>query len=384
MQKTISAFFTVVLFTMLVGCGGSSVDLPDEVLTDEAYAIQWTDFKAIEPDDGVKLLGGMADDMSDDQAKARLWLSAEADDIDGKYRERWEAFTDVGCQGMLTVYYRNVTTEGEGDNKRKVVKYQKHTFLKAKKGVKSKDLEDALDEFAEDDDNKKLEFEAVDDADGWFWLTRDGDEVLKMPADADEDTAEAFKKLLKEAGDAPTVTAWRMIDEIGEEIDEELKREGLSDEREDELKRAKSTKSIVMACTPGKSAKTSLVITFEDGKQADGYADDFNAELLEKRAGLKRGMINAENPPHPSVIDDLFDDLMVKTSGKEVSLEISRGSLEDMLNILASMLGSGGDATSPRSMLEVDPMLNVPPAYQVPGVRSCYDQLEFGASKLPQ
>lgn len=370
----------------LVGCGGSSVDLPEEVMTDDAYAVVWTDFKAIKPDEGVKMLSGLADDMPDEQPKSRLWLSAEADDIDGKYRERWEAFTDAGCQGMLTVFYRVETTEGEGEFKRTSVKYRKHTFIKAKKSTKASELEKALDEYAEEDGNDDLELKGVGKETGWFWITRDDapDSDPDMPEDGKEENAKAFGKLLAKGDGAPIIAAWRMIKPIAEEIDEELKREGLSDERKDELKLSKATESIVLTCTPGKSAKSVATITFEKSDHAKTYAEENNDKQLSQRAEVKRAMMNAENPPHPSVIDGLTDSMVAKASGKNVKLTVDKGSVEDMLNIIASMRGAAGDGTSPRTLLDVDSLLHVPKMDQVPGVRSVYDQLNFGRIRLPQ
>ncbi len=389
-MRTITHTLTAaVLLVLLVGCGGSSVDLPEDVLTDEAYAVVWTDFKAINPDEGVKMLGGMADKMPDEQPKARLWLSAEADDIDGRYRERWDAFTDAGCQGMLTVYYRNENTEGEGDDKRTVVNYRKHTFIKAKKSAKSEDIEKALDQFAEDDGNADFELESVGEDTGWYWVTQDDapEGSPSMPEDGDAEAVKAFKKLLAKGEGAPVIAAWRMIDGIGEEIDEELDREGLSDERKDELKRAKATQSVVLTCTPGNSAKVSAVVTFDEKDQAKAYAQEHNDKQIEERAQAKRSMMNAENPPHPDVLDDLTDGLKAKVSGKTVSVQVNKGTLKDMLNIAAARSASGNDLTSPSRLLVFESMLKVPSSGDVPGVRSCYDtdkHLSFGRTKLPQ
>jgi hypothetical protein len=373
------------LMLLLSGCGGSSVDLPEDVLTDEAYAVQWTDFEAIKPDEGVQMLSDLADDMSDDQPKARLWLSAEADQVEGDYRERWEAFTDAGCQGVLTVYYRNEVTEGEGDDKTKVAKYRKHTFIKAGKKAKAKDLEDALDEFAEADGIDDIELESVGKDTGWFWVTRDDspDGSPKMPKKGDEKTKEAFEKLLAKADDAPIVVAWRMIDGIADEIDDELDREEISEEREEELERLKATQAIVLACTPGKSPKVSAAVTFEESKQAKAYAEEHNDNILKMRAGLKTTMINTESPPHPKVIDGVADSMTIKASGKTATLELDSGAVKDVLNLMSARM-QRDDQTSPASFLSMESLLHVPDRSDVPGVRSCYDDLKFDRSRQPQ
>ncbi|MFN3168607.1 MAG: hypothetical protein ACE37H_16225 [Phycisphaeraceae bacterium] len=386
MKTTCHALALAALMLLLTGCGGSSVDLPEDVMTDEAYAVQWVDFESIKPDEGVKMLGGLADDMSDDQPKARLWLSAEADQIEGDYRERWEAFTDAGCQGVLTVYYRNEVTEGEGEDKKKVAKYRKHTFIKAGKKAKAKDLEEALDEFAEDDGIDDLELEPVGKDTGWFWVTRgeSPDGSPKMPKKGDEKTAEAFEKLLAKADDAAIVVAWRMIDGISDEIDDELDREEISDERKEELERAKATQSIVLACSPGTSAQLSARVTFEKSEHAKAYAQEHNDSILDVRASLKKAMINAESPPHPKVIDGVADSMQIKTSGKTATLELDRGAVKDMLTLMSARMGMGGDDTSPVGLLRVESLLQVPDRSDVPGVRSCYDDLKLDRSRQPQ
>lgn len=386
MKSTCHAVALAMVLFIITGCGGSSVDLPESVMTDEAYAVQWTDFEAITPDDGVKMLSGMADDMSDDQPKARLWLSAEADQVSGDYRERWEAFTDAGCRGMLTVYYRNEVTEGKDDDKKKVTKYRKHTFIKAKKDTKASELIKALDEFAEDDGIDDLKLEAVGKDTGWFWVTRDDapDDAPNLPKKGDEETAKAFEKLLAKADDAAVVVAWRMIDGIAGEIDDELDRDEISKEREDKLERTKATESIVLACSPGRSAKLSAEVTFSDSKHAKAYAQEHNDQMLEARAGLKKMMINVESPPHPKVIDGLVDSMEAKASGKSVAMKIDSAAVNDMFNLISARMGAGGDQTSPTALLSVDGMLHLPDRSDVPGVRSCYDALDFGRSRQPQ
>lgn len=386
-MKTLAHAFTIAaMLILLVGCGGSSVDLPEEVINDDAYAMQWTDFKAIKPDEGVKLLGDMADDMSDEQPKARLWLSAEADEIDGNYRERWDAFTQAGCEGMLTVYYRVQTTEGKGEEKTTDVAYRRHTFIKAKKGAKSDDLEKALEQFAEDDGVEKLKLESVGKESVWFWVTREdaSDNSPKMPKGGDEKNAKAFDKLLAKGDGAAIIAAWRMIKGIAEEIDDELKNKDLTDDREDELKLAKSTQSVVMACSPGKGATLTAIADFVDSKQAKAFAQGHNDRLIDARASVKKQMINVESPPHPSVIDGLFKNMQAKPSGKTVTLKIDRKTVGDMINLSSSMMGQGGDLTSPAPLLDFDGSLHMLGASDVPGIRACYDQLKFDRSRQPQ
>lgn len=386
MRTTCYALALAALLVTMTGCGGSSVDLPEEVLTKEAYAVQWVDFEAIKPDEGVKMLASIADDMSDDQPKARLWLSAEADEIDSAYRERWEAFTEAGCRGILTVYYRNEVTEGEGDNKKTVIKYRQHTFIKADKTKKAKDLEDALDDFAKDDGVDDLELEAVGKDTGWFWVTRGNapNHAPKMPSKGDKASAEAFGDLLAESNGAAISVAWRMIDGIADEIDDELKRDGISAERKEKLERTKATQSIVMTCSPGKSASLSAAVTFEETEQAKAYAEEHNEQFIPMRAGLKRMMINVESPPHPKVIDGLVDSMQIKASGKTATLKIDSDAVKNMLNLMSAMMGTGGDQTSPVTLLDIDSLLQLPDPSEVPGLRSCYDNLKLDRSRLPR
>ncbi len=388
MSRVATGLIATMLLSLLVGCGGSSADLPEDVLTQDAYALVWTDIKSIKPADGEQLLADLADDMPDEQPRARLWLSAEADDIASSYDKKWNAFTEASCEGILTVYYRIEKSEGDGPFS--TVNYRRHTFIKAGKSAKADDLEKSLKAFAEKDGNDKLKFVAVGEKTGWFWLTREGadDSLPKMPSKGDEETAKAFKKLLDQGKGAAVIAAWRFIKPMSDEIDKQLKDDTLSEDRKEDLERAGATQSVVMSCAPGKSPKVSVVITFDDSEQAKAYAKEENDKMLESRGDMKRELMSAENPPHPSVIDRLSENMQIKTSGKTATLTMDKSMVKDTLNLIASSparsVKGSADLTSPASLLPFDAMLRVPGADQVPGVRSCYEQLNFGWNRLPQ
>lgn len=386
MRHATRLFTLAFILVYLTGCGGSSVDLPKEVMTEDAYAVQWIDFEAIDPDDGVKLLRGLSDDMSDDQPKATLWLSAGADKIDTAYRERWDAFTDAGCKGLLTVYYRVETTQGSGDNKRTDVKWQRHTFVKAGKDAKTDGLEEVLAPFAEEDGIEKVMLKQVGKDSPWYWLTREGapSSMPEVPEGGDEKTAKAFQKLLDKGDGAPMVTAWRALEPFAEAFDEELKREDMEERHVEELKQNKAMETIVLACTPGRSAATSAILTFSDAETAKAYAKGRNEKLIEMRPELKTAMINTENPPHPDLIDELIDAMGAKQSGKSVAVTLGRGSLKDMLSLSAARMSKSMDDTAPAYLFETSSLLRVPSSEDVPGVRNCYEALKFGRDRMPQ
>lgn len=387
-MKHLTSWFVVVLLFALVGCGGSSVDLPESVMNDEAYAVVWIDFQDIEPEAGINLLRDLADDMPDEQPKARLWLSAEADEVEGAYQQDWEAFTDAGGQGLLTVYYRVETkatvTEGNATPMPPLVSYRTHTFIKAEGGAAVDELKGAIASIAKYDSATKIKLVAVGEDSGWYWLTREdaSESAPKLPTGGSEATAELFADLMDEAEGAPIVAAWRMIEPIEKELAEELKREGMPEERKEELVRAKATRSVVMACTPGDASSTSVVIEFNDSDLADAYAEAHNDNLLTLRSSMKKNMINSESPPHPSVIDGVIDRWQAEVSGKSVTISLDSGAIQDLLNLTASRLGSG-DSTTPAALCKIDRQLHVPSESDVPGVRSCYDALKFDRSRLP-
>lgn len=384
MRHSLRLLLGIVFSLQLLGCGGSSVELPEDVLTDETYAVQWIDFGAIEPGDGVKLFGSLSGDMSDTQAQARLWLSAEADDVDIAYRERWEAFTDSGCQGILTVYYLEEKTEGE--LLRTTEKLRRHCFIKASAGTSAKQIEDAITDFADDDGSSDFDLEEVGDKTGWFWITSDNppEDAPALPDKGDEEVTKTFAKLLAEGGDAPSITAWRSTKPISESIKEALDQDSLGDDKEQDLKYAKGVQSIVLTCTPGRKANSKAAITFDDKDLAKAYAQDHNDAQRYGKAAMKRMLVSVANPPEPELFDRLSDEMTAKASGKVVTVSLDGAGVQDMVVIVAALRGTGGDITSPRGLVDLDDVLRVPGATDVPGVRSCYDGLSFGRSKQPK
>ena len=385
MKTLTTPLLALAILFLLVGCGGSSVDLPESVITEDTYALQWTDFSAIDPDAGVKAFNRLADDIDDDQSKARLWMSMQADLIQTDYTERWEAFTEAGCTGMLKVFYAVPTTTGEGDFQTTRISYQKHMFIKADKDADDDELVKALAEFAEADGNASLKLVAVGEDTGWFWLTREAATASspKMPEGANEKALAAMKGLMDDGGDAPMVTVWRPVGPITDKLDEELERDDLDDDRKTELELAKSMQSVVMTCSSGRGATTDTTITFAESEDAKAFAERENADSPQLKAALKQLMIGSENPPHPSVIDDLVEDNEFRVSGKTASVELDAGAVESMMLLMGARLGAGGDMTAPPHA-DISSALRLPSGADVPGVMSCYNRLVFGRYNLPQ
>ena len=385
MKTLAKPFLALVLLFALTGCGGSSFDLPESVITEDAYAVHWTDFSAIAPEAGVKAFNNLADDIDDDQPKARLWMSMQADLIQADYAERWEAFTEAGCKGMLKVFYAVPKTTGEGEFQTTRIAYQKHTFIKARKDTDNDELVKALSEFAEADGNADLKLVAVGEDTGWFWLTREAapSRTPEMPDGANEEALKVFQKLIKDAGDSPMVTAWRPVDPISDKIKEELDRDDLDEDRKQEMELAQSIQSIVTTCSTGRGATSGTSIVFAESDDAQDFADYQNKLLLQAQAALKQLMIGSENPPHPSVIDDLIEDGQIQTSGKTASVQLDANAIESMQLLMAARLGSGGDMTAPPHA-DVSSVLRLPSGSDVPGVMSCYNRLVFGRQNLPQ
>jgi hypothetical protein len=94
-------------------------------------------------------------------------------------------------------------------------------------------------------------------------------------------------------------------------------------------------------------------------------------------------MINTESPPHPKVIDGVADSMTIKASGKTATLELDSGAVKDVLNLMSARM-QRDDQTSPASFLSMESLLHVPDRSDVPGVRSCYDDLKFDRSRQPQ
>ena len=84
MKRLSLSLLTLMMLFSLVGCGGSSVKLPESAITEDVYALQWFDTKNMSPDDAIKMLNNVAEDMSDDQPKARLCIVTFS-----KGRTRW-------------------------------------------------------------------------------------------------------------------------------------------------------------------------------------------------------------------------------------------------------------------------------------------------------
>lgn len=370
MKRLSLSLFALLMMLSMVGCGGSSVSLPESAMTEELYAIQWFDTKNMSPDDAIKMLNDVAEDMDDDQPKARLWMSAQADAMEARYKDRWEAFTEAGGQGFLVLHYAVEKTVGEGDNAVTTTDYQSYVLVRVKKGTSTDDLEEALAEFAKEDGNEKIKFEKVKDEDTWLYLTREypeGQTAPELPDDGDKDVAKAFQKLLRSAGGATAVTAWTMPEAVKEEIEKELKREGITDEQEARLKEQLHTESVVMAVSTGGSPSVEVTVNFDEKEQAETYAEEHNDGLINRRAGIKNALIESENPPHPSVVNRLIEKMEVRASGDSVSISMSSGEVRDGLAIMAATRGRGVDTSSPTGLMSVNGRLRVP---RMPGAVS--------------
>jgi len=374
MKRLSLSLFALMMLVSMVGCGGSSVKLPESAITKDCYAIQWFDTKSMSPEDAIKMLNNVAEDMSDDQPKARLWMSAQADVMEASYQERWDAFTEAGGEGFLVLHYATEKTTGEGDAAVTTTVYQTYTLVRVKKGTSTGDLTDALKDFAKEDNNEKIKFVKVDGEETWLYLTREyaeGQTAPELPADGDEDTLKAMQKLMRSASGASAVTVWTMPDAVKEEIEKELKREGLTDDQKERLKEQLHTESVVMAVTTGANPTVELTINFDEKDQAETFADEHNSNLVAMRAALKNALLTSENPPHPSVVNSIVDKMEVKPSGKSVSISMTSGDVRDGMSISAATLGRGGvDTTSPGRLMNVHPRLRVPSLRGVQGVNN--------------
>ena len=362
--------FVLFLLVSMTGCGGSSVSLPESAMTEDVYAVQWYDTKSMTPEAAIKMLNKVAEGMSDDQPKARLWMSANADAMDASYSERWEAFTQAGGEGFLVIYYATEKTTGEGDNATTTTAYSSHVLVRVKKETSTDDLEEAVSDFAKEDRNSKIEFDKVKDTDRWLYLTRDeGENTRELPDDGDEDVAKKFAKMLCSAGDASAVTVWTMPEAVKDEIEKDLKREGLTDEQKARLKEQLHTESVVMAVSTGSSLGVEVTVDFDEKEQAQTFAGDHNDGLIRRRQGLKQSLIEAENPPHPSVINRLVEQMQIQPSGKTVSISMSGSQIRDGLSITAATRGRGGaDTASPGGLMDLHNRLRVPRMRGVVGV----------------
>lgn len=386
MKKNTTLLLLCTVLLAMVGCGGSSsVELPEDIITEDAYALTWVDFSSIEPEAGVKMLSGIASDVDDDQGKARLWLSAAGDTVDAFYRERWDAFTEAGGQGMLTVYY--CTEEKEKRT------FETHTFIKAKKGTKGDDIVEAIESFVDEDmglawekdKDADLELEEVGD-DGWFWVTRTKapEGSPEMPDDGDSEALEVFTDLLDDADGAPIVYAFRMIEPILDTVEKELKDKDkkLDAERKEQLEFAEAIKSYALACSPGSGAWTQSVIHFEGDEDAKAYAEDYNDRMRKFKPRFKRAFMSRDDPPHPDELNSILDKFKADASGETVTSKYEGDMLESLLVLTTAADGKNADSTSPVMMLELDRALVQPNYEQVPGIWSCYE-ISFDKKILP-
>ncbi|MEM1356020.1 MAG: hypothetical protein AAGH88_14190 [Planctomycetota bacterium] len=330
----------------LTGCGGSSPDLPTKVFTDDIFALHWVDVGKLTPEEGIDMFKSLSGDMDDDQAKARLLASAEADGVEASYQERWEAFTEAGGLGFLTVYSAKTKEEGSGDNKRKVLEEVQYILVYVKKDTSAEALEKALADFAKQDNNEKIKFESVDGSDGrWFWLTRENrpDDAPKLPTDGSEENAKAFEKLMGEAADAAVVAVLRPNTAIKDMLkqDQENLDDDASEEAKDRLKNALALESAVMGVAAGSSPSVNSVYVYSDKERAASFADENNEDLAAARRSLKRALARNDDPPHPSYVDDMVESMALDASGKKVTLELSSDAIHSAY-ILDVMTGGGG------------------------------------------
>ena len=176
---------------------------------------------------------------------------------------------------------------------------------------------------------------------------------------------------MRSAGSASAITVWTMPEAIKEEIEKELKREGLTDEQEERLQEQLHTESVVMSVTTGSSPNVEVTITFDEKDQAVTFADEHNSNLVLRRQGLKTALVEAENPPHPSVVNRIVEKMEVKPSGKTVSITMSSSEVRDGLSIIAATRGRGRiDTSSPTGIMQVSGRLRVP---GMPGVVAAND-----------
>ncbi|MFI4860798.1 MAG: hypothetical protein ACIAXF_08975 [Phycisphaerales bacterium JB063] len=354
MKRFSLSLFALLLMTSLVGCGGSSVSLPESAITEDCFAIQWVDTKSLTPDMAKDMIRGVADDMSDDQPQARLLMSATADMVESRYQDRWETFTDAGGLGFLQLHYM-LEKKGEGEDAEPTTHYRTYVLVRVKKGTDAKDLEEAIKDFAAEDNGNRAEndvkLEKVDGEDEWYWLTTEGrTEGFKLPEDGDEDTFKAFKKLVGDAGGAPAYMVWRTHEKLIESAQKQLDDDDAdhTDDQEARLKEIVHLESVAMYVTAGSSPKVVVTVNFDDKEFAQSFADEHNDGLSQRRAGLKIALSKAENPPHPSVIDRLVDTMEVKPSGNSVSITMNSGNVHDGVAIQASVVnGNAPNTTSP-------------------------------------
>ncbi|XAL98623.1 hypothetical protein OT109_13660 [Phycisphaeraceae bacterium D3-23] len=354
MKRFSLSLLALMLMTSLVGCGGSSVSLPESAITEDCYAIQWFDTKAMSPDMAKDMIRGIADDMSDDQPKARLWMSARADMVESSYEERWDAFTEAGGIGFLRLHYV-LEKKGEGDDADPTTHYRTYVLIRVKKSADIGDLEKAIKDYVADDngnrEDNEVKLEKVDGEEEWYWLTTEGrPEGFKLPEKKDEDALKAFNKLIGQTGGAPAYSVWRTNEKLIESLEKRLDDDevDLTDDEEARLKEAVHLQSVVMAITPGPSPSVEVSVTFDDKEYAKTFAEEHNDGLSQRRAMLKQVLMGAENPPHPSVVDRLVEQMEVKPSGATVSISMNARNVKDGLAIRASQLDNGGiDTTTP-------------------------------------
>lgn len=352
-MKQITLPFLAFLMLALVGCGGSSMELPKSAITEDCFAVQWYDTAALTPDMAKDMISGIADDMSDDQPKARLWMSASADTIEAGYEKKWDAFTEAGGLGFLRLHYM-LEKKGE-DDADPTTHYRTYVLIRVKKKTDIGDLEEAIADFVKDDNmGGKVKLEKVKGEEEWYWLTtEERPDGFDLPEDEDEESVKVFKKLIGQAGGAPAITVWRTHERLTEAFKKELDDDDNkpSDDRKERLEEAINTESIVMYVTPGKSPKVVVKVTFTDKEYAKTFAEEHNSNLAMTRRGMKIALMSTESPPHPSVVDRLVDQLEVKASGSSVSITMSSRSVEDGMAIQASLQGARGvDTTSPNGI----------------------------------
>jgi len=370
-QITLSLFALTLLLTM-VGCGGSSMQLPESAITKDCFAVEWYDTASLTPEMAKDMINGIADDMTDDQPKARLWMSAQADLIEAGYEERWDAFTENGGLGMLRLHYM-LEKKGEGDAD-PTTHYRTYVLIRVKKKTDIGELESAIKDFVEEDNaGGEVKLVKVKDAEEWYWLTtEERPEGFDLPDKGDEESHKTFKKLIGQADGAPAVTVWRTHKRLTESFKKELDDDDNkpSDDRRARLEEILHLESVVMYVKPGKSPKVVTKIKFDDKEFAKTYAEEHNSNLAAARAGLKDGLRRTENPPHPSVVNDLVEQMEVKASGSTVAITMNARNVEDGMAIQAALEGGGGmDTTSPTTIFRIEGGLRVP---RMPGVKGVF------------
>ncbi|MEM9415784.1 MAG: hypothetical protein AAGA29_09955 [Planctomycetota bacterium] len=359
MKRFSLSLFALMLMTSLVGCGGSSVSLPESAITEDCYAIQWVDTKALTPDMARDMISGIADDMSDDQPQARLLMSAQADMVESRYEERWDAFTEAGGIGFMTLHYV-LEKKGEGEDADPTTHYRTYVLVRVKKGAKAGELEEAIEEYAAEDngnrENNDVKLEKVDGEEEWFWLTTEGRaDGFKLPEDGDEDAYKAFKKLAGDAAGAHAYMVWRTHEKLTEAAQKRLDDDEIdhTDDEKARLNEVIHLESVAMYVTSGASPKVVVDVTFDDKEYAETFAEEHNDGLSQRRAGLKIALSRAENPPHPSVVNRLVETMDVKPSGSSVSITMNARNVKDGVAIQASVIGGNApDTTSPSRIFE--------------------------------